>query len=100
MDARKGSSAEHDSTDGSLGLTVRNANVSTRLPLVYGHLGDNGDSHTGAHHAENAAELATLKNNLRIEARAITCGDGGVPEAVSIPEKKERFSAEILERER
>jgi len=31
---------------------------------------------------------------------AIACSDGRVPEAVSIPEKKERFGAEILERKR
>jgi hypothetical protein len=100
LDTSERTSAEDDSADGSRGLTIRNANVTAGLALVYGHLGDDGDAHTGAHHAEDAAELAALENNLGIEPGAIACSDGRVPEAVSIPEKKERFGAEILERKR
>jgi hypothetical protein len=100
LDTSERTSAEDDSADGSRGLTIRNANVTAGLALVYGHLGDDGDAHTGAYHAEDAAELAALENNLGIEPGAIACSDGRVPEAVSIPEKKERFGAEILERKR
>jgi hypothetical protein len=100
LDTSEGTSAEDDSAYGSCGLTIRNANVTAGLALVYGHLGDDGDAHTGAHHAEDAAELAALENNLGVEAGAVACSDGRVPEAVSIPEKKERFGAEILERKR
>src|SRR5712671_5070469 len=100
LDTSERTSAEDDSADGSCGLTIRNANVTAGLALVYGHLGDDGDAHTGAHHAEDAAELAALENNLGIEPGAIACGDGRVPETMSIAEKKERLGTEILERER
>ena len=100
MDTSEGTSAEHDSADRSRGLAIRNANVTAGLTLVYGHLGDDGDAHTGAHHAEDAAELAALENDLGIEAGAIAGSDGSIPEAVSVPEKKKRFGAEIFERKR
>ncbi len=100
MNTSKGPSAEDDSANGSRGLTVSNPNIMAGLALVYSHLGNDGDAHTGAHHTEDAAELAALENNLGIEAGAIACGDGRVPETVSIAEKEKGFGTEILERER
>jgi hypothetical protein len=100
VDASEGTSAEDDSADGSRGLAVRNTNVTAAPMVVDGHLGNDGNTHTAAHHAEDTAELATLENYLGIDARPITRSDGSVPKAVSVPEEKERFGAEIFERKR
>jgi hypothetical protein len=67
VDTSEGTSAEDDSADGSLGRAIRNANVTAALMLVDGHLRDDGNAHTGACHAEDAAELATFENHLGID---------------------------------
>ena len=76
------------------------ANITAALMFIYGHLGDDGNPHAGAHHAEDAAELATFENYLGIDARTITRSYCSISKAVSVSEEKERFGAEIFERER
>src|SRR4029077_10310293 len=59
-----------------------------------------GNAHARANHAEQAAELATFENDLRMETRAIAGGNGGIAETVAVAQEQEGFGAEILERKR
>jgi len=44
--------------------------------------------------------LAAFKNDLRMEARAVTSGNGGIAETVAVAQEQEGFGAEILEGKR
>jgi hypothetical protein len=64
--------------------------------LVDGHFRNDRNTHARTDHAEQAAELATLKNNLRMQACAITCRDRGIAEAVPIAQEKKRLGAQVF----
>ena len=100
MEAGEGAAAKDDGADGAGGFVVGDAHVAAARIFLDGHFGDDRNAHSGANHAEDAAELATLENDLRIEAGTIARGDGGVAKAVTIAQQQERLLAEILERER
>lgn len=68
--------------------------------LLDGHFRDNGNAHASAHHAQDAAELATLENDLRMEARAVAGGDRGVPETVAVAQQEKWLFAKIAQGQR
>jgi len=98
--AGEGSSAENDATDGTCGVLIGNSHVAATCLLVDGHLGNEGNAHAGAYHAQEAAELATLKDNLRMQADAIAGSNSVIAEAVTIAEQEERLPTKIFERKR
>src|SRR5580693_6367953 len=63
--------AEDDSADGARGLIVGDADVAAASALFDGHFRNDGDAHAGANHAEDAAELAALEDDLRIDPGAV-----------------------------
>jgi len=100
VQARERAAAEDDGADGAGGFVVGDADVAAAGIFLDGHLGNDGNAHSCADHAEDAAELAALKNDLWMEASAVTGGHGGVAKAVAVAQKKERLLAKILEGER
>jgi len=98
--AGEGTAAEDGGADGAGRLVVGYANVAALRFFLDGHFGDDGNAHARANHTEQAAELAALENDLRMETRAIAGGNGGVTETVAVTQEQERFRAEILEGKR
>src|SRR6266478_9273210 len=96
----KRAASQHNHADRSNSLFIGDAHVAALRFLLDGHFGNNGDAHASADHAEKAAELAAFKNDLRMETRPVTSGNGGVAEAVTIAQKQEWFGTEILEGKR
>lgn len=95
--ASKRAAAEENRRDSPGGLFIGDADESASRFLFDSHFRNDGNAHAGAYHAEETAELAAFENDLRMEARAVASGDGGVAEAVAIAEKQEGFRAEIFE---
>src|SRR5215471_17409208 len=62
-----------------------------------GHLRHNRHTKTGAHHGQNAAELAALKNHTRHNAGMLANLDSSFPEAMIVAEKQERFVAQLFQ---
>ena len=100
VEAGEGAAAKDDGADGAGGFVVGDAHLAAARIFLDGHFGDDRNAHSGANHAEDAAELATLENDLRIEAGTIARGYRGVAKAVTIAQQQERLLAEILERKR
>ena len=84
MDAGERAAAKPDRADGADGLFVGKADVGAVGFFVDGHLGNDGYTDSGSHHAEQAGELTTFKDNPWMESRAITCGDGVFAETVAV----------------
>jgi hypothetical protein len=61
--------AKDNGADGANGLVIGDADVAAWRFFLDGHFGNDGNAHAGADHAEKTAELAALKNDLRMEAR-------------------------------
>ena len=80
-----------------MGLGVGNADEATGAGFVDSHFGDEGNSHAGSDHGEEAGEMAAFEDHARIEVGAITGGDGGIAEAVAVTEKEEWIVAKICE---
>ena len=99
MGAGQGAAAEDGGADGAGGVGIGDAHVATAGSFVDGHFGDDRNTHAGADHAEQTAELAAFENNLRLKAGTVAGGDGGVAEAVAIAEEEEGFGAEVFESE-
>jgi len=78
VQAGKGPSTETGGADRACGLVVGDTDITATRILLHGHFRDNRDAHAGAHHAQDAAELAALKNDQRTEARAIAGGNRGI----------------------
>lgn len=95
--AVEGAAAEDHGGDGTLSLRVGDTDEAAGLGFVDGHFGDEGDSHAGANHGEEAGELAAFEDDARIEAGSIAGGDGGIAEAVAIAEKKKWIETQIRE---
>lgn len=100
MRSRERAATEDYCADDANGLAVRDAYVTASSALLHGHFWNDGHAHSRADHAQNAAELAALENNLRMQARAIACRDGGIPETMAVAQEKKRFRSKILKRER
>ena len=78
-------------------MGVGDADEATGAGFVDSHFGDEGDSHAGSDHGEEAGEMTAFKDHARIEAGAIAGGDGRVAEAVAVAEKEEWIAAKICE---
>ena len=97
MDAGEGAAAETDGADGADGVIVGETDVRAGGFFVDGHFRDDGDAHAGGDHAEQAAELSAFEGDLRMEARAIACGQRVFAEAVAVAEKKKGLIAQIFQ---
>src|SRR4029077_1573013 len=97
MDTCKRAPAGYDGADGAGSFIVGDADKAAVSALLDGHFGNNGDPHAGPNHAEDAAELPALEDDLRIDSRAVASGHGGVAKAMPVAKKQEWFFAQILE---
>lgn len=100
MRAGERASAENEGADGARGGGIVESHKAAARFFLDGHLRNDGDSHAGSHHTKKAAELAALKNNLRVEAGAVARRDGGIAETVAIAEQKKGLRAQVFERQR
>lgn len=100
VEAEEGTTAEADGADGARGVLVGEGNIGARGFFVEGHFRDERDAHAGSYHAEKAAELTALEDDLRAKSGAIAGGEGVFTEAMTIAKKEEGFGAEILQSER
>ena len=96
MRARERASPKHDGADGTLSGGILNANIAATRFLLDRHFRNDGNAHSRSHHAEKAAELAALKNNLRMKAGAIAGGYGVIAEAMAVAEQEERLGAKLF----
>ena len=79
--------AEDNRADGATRLFIRNMDVAAwRVPFD-GHFRNDGNAHSGANHAEQAAELTAFKDNLRVKTRAVAGGDSSVSEAMAVTQQ-------------
>ena len=76
--------AEDNRADGAGSLLIRDVHVTAWRFSFDGHFRNDGDAHSRADHAEQAAELTAFKNNLRVKTRAVAGRDNGVSEAMAI----------------
>lgn len=90
--------AEDDGADGASGAGIGNGNVAAAGFFFRRHVGNEGDAHAGADHAEQTGKLAAFENDLRADAGAVARGDGIFAETVAIAKEKERFLADVFER--
>ncbi len=90
VSAGAGTSTEGNGSDGADGLLIGDAHVAALRFSLNGHFRNDGNAHPRADHAEEAAELAALENNLRMEPRAVTGGDGGIAETVAVAQKQKK----------
>src|SRR5260370_30480327 len=98
--ASEGAAAKDGSADRTYSLFIGDAHVAEMRFFLDGHFGNDGNAHPGADHAEKAAELAALKNDLRMKTRAVAGRNGSIAETVAVAEEQERFGAKILEGKR
>jgi hypothetical protein len=96
--ARERAAAENDSADRACSFVVSDSHKVAVRVLFDGHFWNNRNPHAGPNHAEDAAELAALEDDLWIDSRPVACGNGGVTEAMAVPKKQEWFLVEILQR--
>jgi len=98
--AGKGATAEADGADGARGVVIGQGDVGAVGLSFDRHLGNKGDTHACGDHAEQAAELAAFKDDLRVETRAIAGGESVFAEAVAITEEKEWLRTQVLQSDR
>ena len=96
--AGKGTAAENYGADGAGSFGVGDAHVAAGRCFLDGHFWNDGNAHACADHAEEAAELAALENDLRMKTGAIASGDGGITKTMAVAEEQERFGAKIFQR--
>lgn len=89
-----------DGADGANRLVIGDADIAAWRFFLDGHFRNDGNAHARAYHAEQAAELAAFKNDLRMETCAVAGRNGGIPETVAIAQEQERFGAKVFERKR
>ena len=100
MRTAEGTAAKDDGADGAGGLGIGNGHVTAVRAFFDGHGGNDGDAHARADHAEKAAELAALEDDLGLEPRAVASGYGRVAKTMAVAEQEERLGAEIFQGER
>src|SRR5271154_2941894 len=71
MRARKRTATQYQRRDRPRGGVISDPHVTAARGFFDGHLRNNRDTHARANHAEQAAELSTLKNNLRVQPGAV-----------------------------
>jgi hypothetical protein len=91
--AGEGPAAEDNRADGAGSLLIGNVNVTACRFSLDGHFRNDRNTHSRANHAEQAAELAAFKDNLRVKTRAVAGSDSGVSEAMAIAQQQEGFGA-------
>ena len=89
---------ERNDPDGPRRFDIPERNETTAGALFDRHRGHDGNAQSGAHHAEDAAELAALEHDSRIHARALAGSDGRLAEAVPIAQQKERVVFQVAQR--
>jgi hypothetical protein len=89
--------AQDDGADGTRGFLICDANIAAARIFLDRHFGNDGYAHACSYHAEEAAELAALEKNLRMDASAVAGGNRRVTEAMAITQEKKGFGAEIFE---
>ena len=99
LDAGERAATETDGTDGADSVFVGQADVCAVGFFVGGHLGHDRNTHAGSHHAEQAAELAAFKHNLRMEARAIAGRQSIFAKAVAVSQEEEGLRTEVSQGE-
>lgn len=97
MGAREGAAAKTDGPDSAYGMSIGDADVGAAGFFVDGHFRNDGYTHAGSHHVDQAAELATFENNPGMESSAVTSGDGVFAETMAVAQEKERLEAKFLE---
>ena len=100
MRAGERAAAKDDGADGANGLIIGNADISAFRFFLDGHFRNDGNTHARANHAEKAAELAALENNLRMKTRAVACCHGAIAEAMAVAQQQEWLGTKILEGKR
>src|SRR5579864_2202022 len=100
MRARERTSSENGRPDGTRSCGIADTHEAAPRFFLDGHFGNDGNAHAGSYHAEQAAELATFKNNLRVKACPVARRNGGIAKAVAITQKQKWLGAQVFERER
>ena len=100
MRASEGATAKDGHADSTNSLFIGDADVAALRLFLDGHFRDDRNSHARADHAEKTAELAAFENDLRMEPRAITGGDGRIAKTVAVAQQKKRLLPEITQRDR
>ena len=100
MSTSERTTAQDDGADGANRLVIGDADVAALRFSLDGHCGNDGNAHARTNHAEQAAELAAFENDLGMETRPITGGNGSIAEAVAVAQEQEGFGAEIFEGKR
>jgi hypothetical protein len=89
--------AEDNRADGAGSLLIGDVHETAWRFSIDGHFRNDGNAHSRANHAEQAAELTTFKHNLRVKTRSVAGSDSGVPEAMAITQQQEGFGAEVFQ---
>ena len=98
MRAGQRASAEDDGADRARGGGIVNAHEAAPRLFIDRHFRNDGNAHAGAHHTQKAAELAALKNNLRVQTGAIARRNGCIAEAVAIAQEQKGLGAQVFQR--
>src|SRR5260370_23348605 len=98
--ASERAAAEDGGANRANGLFIGDAHIAALRFFLDSHFGNDGNTHSGADHSEKAAELAALKNDLRMKTRAVAGRNGSIAETVAVAKEEERFGAKILEGKR
>ena len=89
--------AQDNGADGTRGFLICDANIAAARMFLDRHFGNDGDTHARTYHAEEAAELAALEKDLRMDASAVAGGNRRVAKAMAVAQEKKRFGAKIFE---
>jgi hypothetical protein len=100
MRAGQRASAEDDCADRACRGGIVNAHEAAPRLFLNGHFRNDGNPHASAHHAQKAAELAALKNNLRVQTGPIARRNGCIAEAVAIAQEQKGLGAQVFQRKR
>ena len=96
MRAGEGAAAKDDRADDANGLLIGDMNVTALRFFFDGHLGNDGNAHACANHAEQAAELPAFENDLGMETGAVAGGNSRIAEAVAVAQQQEGFGAQVF----
>jgi hypothetical protein len=94
------SSVQRDDANRARSTLVRERNVAALRAFLHSHRRDNRNTKSCAHHTQDAAELAALKNNFRVETGSLTGRDRSFAEAMAVTQQEKRGILQLLERDR
>src|SRR5580692_3569736 len=92
--------AQDRGNDSARSLSVTEAHVSAAEVAVDSHFRDERDTDAGRNHAQETAELAAFKGDVRRNPGTGAGPEAEIPETVAVAQHDERFPAEILEGKR